>query len=118
MPWYIGIPFTLAIVIVTNYISAAIGFNIILLMIIGTALWAAIDSNKIKLKEYKSGVSYGPTVLFIAICFLWLAGFPWYLHVRYKIKHNLAVLKESESVAAISEPVHLQGPGDKTPPSL
>ena len=98
MPWYFGIPFTLFIFIVVANISVAIDFNVMYFLVIGTALWAAIDSKKIKLKEYKSGVSYGPIVLFISICFLWLAGFPWYLHVRYKIKHNLAVLKESESV--------------------
>jgi hypothetical protein len=96
MKWYWGIPFAVIIILITIFVSRAIGFNLIWLMIIGTALWAAFDSNKIRLKEYKSGLSYGPIVLFIAIGLLWLAGFPWYLHIRYKINHGLAELKEKE----------------------
>ena len=60
----------------------------------GTALWAAIDSSKIQLKRYKSGISYGPFVLFIGVAFLWIVGFPWYLSMRYKIKTGTAVLKD------------------------
>jgi hypothetical protein len=62
-------------------------------MILGTAIWAAIDSSKIKLKCYKSGISYGPVALFFAIALLWLIGFPWYLAMRYKIKTGKAILK-------------------------
>ena len=63
-------------------------------MVLGTALWAAIDSSNIQLKRYKSGISYGPVVLFIACAMLWIVGFPWYLVMRYKIKQGKAVLKE------------------------
>ena len=60
-------------------------------MILGTAIWAAIDSSKIQLKRYKSGISYGPVVLFFGIALLWIIGFPWYLSMRYKIKTGTAV---------------------------
>ncbi|HTY87324.1 MAG TPA: hypothetical protein VMB80_07655 [Candidatus Acidoferrum sp.] len=66
----------------------------------GMALWAAVDSTKIQLKRYKSGISYGPIVLFIAIALLWIIGFPWYLVMRYKIKTGTAVLKDELPKAA------------------
>ena len=64
-------------------------------MIVGTALWAALDSRKIQLRRYQSGIAFGPVVLFIAISLLWVVGFPWYLAMRYKIKTGAATLKES-----------------------
>jgi len=60
----------------------------------GMALWAAIDSSKINLRLYKSGIAYGPVVLFFGIALLWIIGFPWYLSMRYKIKTGTAVLKD------------------------
>jgi len=62
--------------------------------VLGTALWVAIDSSKIQLKRYKSGISYGPVVLFIACAMVWIVGFPWYLAMRYKIKTGTAILKD------------------------
>lgn len=47
-----------------------------------------------QLRRYKSGISYGPVVLFIGCALLWIVGFPWYLAMRYKIKHGTAALKE------------------------
>jgi len=66
-------------------------------MILGTAAWAAIDSSKIGLKNYKSGLPYGPLVLFILIGGFWIVGFPWYLVVRSKIKAGKAILKDNPS---------------------
>ena len=69
-------------------------FHITWIVVLGSSLWAAIDSSKIQLKRYKSGVSYGPIVLFIACALLWIIGFPWYLSMRYKIKAGTAILKD------------------------
>ena len=67
----------------------------------GMALWAAIDSSKIHLRLYKSGIACHPVVLFFGIACLWIIGFPWYLSVRYKIKTGTAILKdEATNVAA------------------
>lgn len=63
-------------------------------IVLGTGIWAAIDSSKIQLKRYKSGISYGPVVLFFCFVFLWIVAFPWYLIFRYKIKTGTAVLKD------------------------
>ena len=67
----------------------------------GMALWAAMDSSKIHLRRYKSGIACHPVVLFFGIACLWIIGFPWYLSVRYKIKMGTAILKdEATNVAA------------------
>ena len=77
-------------------VSISLGWFIVL----GTGIWAAIDSSKIQLKRYKSGISYGPVVLFIAIALLWIIGFPWYLVMRYRIKTGTAVLKDGATNVA------------------
>lgn len=105
MKWYLGLPLCLILVIVAVVLSGAVGFDLTWIMVLGTALWAAADSKKISLKKYKSGLSYGPIVLFLAVALLWIAGFPWYLHLRYKIKNGLAEFKESDSDPS-SRPVY------------
>jgi hypothetical protein len=99
MKTWIAILFTIGLFAADIAISALIGFNLTWIMVLGTALWAATDSTKIQLKRYKSGISYGPVVLFIAIAFLWIIGFPWYLAMRYKIKTGTAVLKDGTTNA-------------------
>jgi hypothetical protein len=94
MKTWIAILFTIGLLAADIVISALIRFPLTWFMVLGTALWAAIDSKKIQLKRYKSGISYGPVVLFIAIAFLWIVGFPWYLAMRYKIKTGTAILKD------------------------
>jgi hypothetical protein len=89
-----AILFSIGLLVVDILISALIHFNLSELIVLGTALWAAIDSKKIQLKRYKSGISYGPVVLFITITLLWIIGFPWYLAMRYKIQTGTAVLKD------------------------
>jgi len=74
-------------------VTAISGYNIVAFMIIVTSLWAAIDSSKAELQKYRSGISYKPVILFFAIAFLWIVGFPWYLIVRYRIKMGTAALK-------------------------
>lgn len=93
MKTWIAILFTIGLLAVDILISVLIHFSLTWFMVLGTALWAAFDSKKIQLKQYKSGISYGPVVLFIAIALLWILGFPWYLAMRYKIKAGTAVLK-------------------------
>jgi hypothetical protein len=91
---WIAILFTIGLLAACIVISTLIRFDITWIMVLGTAFWAAIDSSKIQLKRYKSGISYGPVVLFFVCALLWIIGFPWYLAVRYKIKAGTAVLKD------------------------
>ncbi len=76
------------------------GFDLSWIMVIGTALWAAVDSAKIHLKRYECGISYGPVVLFFGFVLLWFIAFPWYLIVRHKIKTGTAILKDGATNAA------------------
>jgi|SRR5665213_1344441 len=95
---------TIALFLLTSLVGLNIaGKNVPLIyfMILGTAIWAAMDSSKIHLKRYRSGISYGPVVLFFGFLLLWIVSFPWYLSERYKIKTGTAILKdEATNVAA------------------
>jgi hypothetical protein len=95
----IAILFTIGLLIACIVISSLIDFDLTWIMVLGTAIWAAIDSSKLQLRRYKSGISYGSVVLFIGCALLWIVGFPWYLSMRYKIKTGTAVLKDA-SIAA------------------
>jgi hypothetical protein len=72
-------------VTVADYLGYSIYF--------ASSLWVAIDSSKMQLKRYKSGISYGPATLFIGCILLWLVAVPWYLWMRYQIESGRAVLK-------------------------
>ena len=65
-------------------------FQIIILV---SSIWVGIDSSKLELKKYKSGISYGPVVMVILCLLLWIVAFPWYLIVRGKINAGTAELK-------------------------
>lgn len=65
-------------------------FQIIILI---SSIWVGIDSSKLELKKYKSGISYGPVVMVILCLLLWIVAFPWYLIVRGKINTGTAELK-------------------------
>jgi hypothetical protein len=94
MKTWIAILFTIGLLAMCLVISLLIGFDLTWIMVLGTAIWVAIDSSRLQLRRYKSDISYGPVVLFIACALLWIIGFPWYLSMRYKIKTGTAVLKE------------------------
>ncbi len=100
MKTWIAILFTIGLVAACIGISALTGFDPTWFMMLGTAIWAAIDSSKLQLKRYKSGISYGPVVLFIACALLWIVSFPWYLSMRHKIKTGTGVLKEGATNVA------------------
>ena len=102
MKAWAAILITLGLFVLCGVITAVTHINAALFMFLGTSLWAAIDSTKIELVKYKSGISYGPVVLFFACAFLWIVGFPWYLIVRNKIKTGVAELKNVPETAATS----------------
>jgi len=98
---WIAILLTIGLLGVCTVIYRLTGFDISWIMVLGTALWAAIDSSKIHLKRYESGISYGPVVVFVGFVFLWFIAFPWYLIVRHKIKTGAAVLKDGATNVAV-----------------
>ena len=62
---------------------------LVLVSIFGTSIWAAIDSAKIELQEYKTLIALHPLILFNAMYFLWFVLFPWYLVVRGQIRAGM-----------------------------
>ena len=92
-----AILFTLGIALLESLFAIRFGDALVpvgIFLNAGMALWAAIDSSKINLRLYKSGIAYRPAALFFGIAMLWIIGFPWYLSMRYKIKTGTAVLKD------------------------
>lgn len=91
---WIAILLTIGLTGVAIGVYRLTGFDIGWILVPATAVWAAIDSSKIRLKRYKSGISYGPIPVFFGFIFLWEIAIPWYLIVRHKIKTGQAVLKD------------------------
>jgi hypothetical protein len=106
-PW-LAILFTLALLALCLLIPSAFQAQGTWLMILATSLWAAIDSSRIQLRRYKSGISSSPIVLFVGCALLWIVGFPWYLIMRQKIKAGTATLKDQaaqpNAAASLSGP--------------
>jgi hypothetical protein len=100
--WFLAIPATLgslvAVILLTAYLAQVFPdldpSAPIACWLLGTALWATLDSGRIQLKKYKSGISFGPVVLFLYLIFFWYIVMPWYLHTRYRITNGLAELKD------------------------
>ena len=88
-----GILITIGVLILTGAVDVFLQTSITGYMILASGIWAAIDSSKIQLRKYPSGISYHPVILFLAVSVLWIIGFPWYLAVRYKIKKGLLTQK-------------------------
>jgi hypothetical protein len=101
MKTWLAIVFSIALFVVCWYASGVLRFNLVMPMVILTSLWAAVDSSRLQLRRYKSGISYGPVVLFFACALLWIVGFPWYLSMRHKIRNGTAVLKEAAATPTI-----------------
>jgi hypothetical protein len=95
MRWWLAILFTLFLLAVTSELSLWLGSLPTFVTVIGTALWAAFDSSKIKLAQYKSAMPYKPVTVFLCVILLWIIAFPWYLAVRYRIKAGKAKLREN-----------------------
>jgi len=80
---------TIALFLLTSFVGLNIaGENVPLIcfVVLGTAIWAAIDSSRIQFNRYRSGISYRPVTLFFGVLLLWIVAFPWYLAARYKDK--------------------------------
>jgi hypothetical protein len=90
MPWPLAILLTIGLLILGSQGPGLL----MLVIVVGTAAWAAYDSKQIGVQRYKSGISFSPVVLFFGVALLWIAGFPWYLIVRGQIKAGTAVLKD------------------------
>ena len=93
MKTWIAILLTVGLIAGCCAIIALTGLDLFIPMIVGTSVWAGIDSARIHLRRFQSGISYGPVVLGILCSMLWVVGFPWYLSMRHKIITGKARLR-------------------------
>src|SRR5215813_1199160 len=77
--------FTAAIGIGATLVEMHLHVPVILPLVLATATWAAWDSTRIGIRDYRSGIALSPVTLWFGIALLWIVGFPWYLTVRYRI---------------------------------
>jgi hypothetical protein len=66
---------------------------IMLVIVLGTALWAAVDSANLELHKYNGGVGH-PIVVFIVIVLIWIIFFPLYLVTRSRCLAGQLTLKK------------------------
>lgn len=76
---------TLALVAVALFDEQA-GKALGAFVVLGTSLWIAFDSSRIKIRQYNTRLSGHPVALFFGAYILWIGVFPWYLVVRSKIR--------------------------------
>ncbi|MEI9863381.1 MAG: hypothetical protein WDN00_02265 [Limisphaerales bacterium] len=93
MKTWIAILLTVGLIVVCGLIVGFTGINLYVPMIVGTSVWAGIDSSRLHLSKYQSGISYSPIVLGILCSMFWIVGFPWYLSMRHKIIKGTARLR-------------------------
>jgi hypothetical protein len=93
MKTWIAILLTIGLLAACGAIMAFTSINLFVPLVVGTSVWAGIDSARIHLRRYQSGISYGPVVLGILCSMFWVVGFPWYLSMRHKIIIGTARLR-------------------------
>src|ERR1700686_677707 len=85
MKAWIAILLTVGLIIGCGLLFSLADINLYIPMIVGTSVWAGVDSSRLQLGRCQSGISYSPVVLGILCSMFWIVGFPWYLSMRHKI---------------------------------
>ncbi len=92
LPPVAAVLITLAILspcLLLGFFSPAAAKIMVAAAIVTTSLWLAIDSSRLRVREFKSQLASHPFVLFTASLGLWILVFPTYLIVRSKIQAGL-----------------------------
>jgi len=72
--------------IVANFLgSAGAAITLNALLILGSSVWAGIDSARIRLRDYDSALAAHPITLVLKMLILWVVFFPAYLVARSRI---------------------------------
>ena len=93
MKTWVAILSTVGLLLVCGLLVAVTEINLYVPMIVGTSVWAGVDSARLRLNRYQSGISYSPVVLGVLCSMFWIVGFPWYLSMRHKILTGTARLR-------------------------
>jgi hypothetical protein len=96
-----------ALAITAVLLAAAIGATVatnrrepLMVLAIGTAIWAAIDSARLGLHKHKGG-SNSPVGVFLGVLILWFVFFPLYLITRARLKAGELPLKKQYQIPAV-----------------
>ncbi len=104
-----------AIVITIALSAFAIYWGWFHVFALASILWAALDSKRVRLWRYHTGISGGPVIIFVLLLVLgWPLVFPWYLGMRLKIWAGVARLRDEYQPWQMSDPTI--GPGGLVQP--
>lgn len=65
------------------------------ILVLGTAIWAAIDAYQIEMDKYKLPITGHPVLIFFEVLLVWIIFFPAYLYSRSAVVAGTAPLKRS-----------------------
>lgn len=68
---------------------------LITMLIVTISLWAAVDSHRIGLRNYRTRLAVNPILLFNLMYLLWPVVFPWYLVICSRIGDGTLARKET-----------------------
>lgn len=96
--WVSAIVISIVLSVLTAYVGMFSIFAII------SIIWAALDSQRVHLRRYYTGISGGPITIFILFLILgWPIVFPWYLGMRLKIRFGVARLRDEYQQPKMSD---------------
>jgi hypothetical protein len=72
---------------------------------LASIIWAALDSRRVRLWRYHTGIAGGPVTIFVLLLVLgWPLVFPWYLGMRLKILFGVARWRDEYQPWQMSDP--------------
>lgn len=80
--------------IIPTILSCLVLASPILGLILAIFLW--FDSRKLELRKYESALSYATWILCIFAFFFWPVVLPWYIDIRWALKHGELPLKQTQ----------------------
>jgi hypothetical protein len=96
----LAIVITVGLLIACYFVSALVYFDLTLVLIGVSSIWAAWDAKRIGFYRYKSGLSGRPILVFCLCYLFWIFLFPYYLWLRFKIKQGTAAFKDEAGTSA------------------
>lgn len=91
LKWWQAILITIGVLIGMIVGVPVVGSYFPFLVVGATAIWATVETSRLRLGKYKSGVN--PFFMFIGSCLLWIVVFPLFLVMQSKVKNGVAELK-------------------------
>ena len=95
-----GIPLMLGVAALATWVSGYVPFNAFYPVLGISAAWAAWDSHELHIKVYDSPMAMPPLGIAAAILLGWPITVPWYLKLRYRVRHGLIEPRGRQSVMA------------------